>query len=398
MYNWALRYVGALVVSIAFLGEPQLAAALGLALLANVPSVSVAAGGVLILAGLGTTLGSITASPHIRSTLTLEWQPGMYHAASVAIRRGWERSMRWLGSWAGVAQPAASSQVDQHLAGLDRAAGQLERAVYQLQVAQQRLRYASIRSLGQRSGWDQRDLSSYESSVFSQNGEDGVLQEILHRIGVRGKFFVEIGAHATEANCLVLADILGWRGCFLESDGEHLEHLRRKYEGIDAVTVVAARVTADNIDALLDRCDVAADVDVMSIDVDGNDYWLWRGLQRYRPRVIVIEYNASLPAAARLVQPYETHSKWDGSAFFGASRAAMVELAHAKGYRLVHCDIAGVNLFFVCAELAGNGFLPESEVASRPVNYALSAALHPAPSSGRAYVEPPFPAEAERSP
>lgn len=270
--------------------------------------------------------------------------------------------------------------------------------MYQLQTAQKRLRYASIRAMAQRSGWDPRDLSGYESSVFSQNGEDGVLQEILHRIGVRGRFFVEIGAHATEANCLVLADILGWSGCFFESDGEHLEHLRRKYEGIDAVTVVAARVTADNIDALLDRCDVAPDVDVLSIDVDGNDYWLWRALQRHRPRIIVIEYNASLPATARLVQPYDPHSNWDGSAFFGASRSAMVELAHAKGYRLVHCDIAGVNLFFVCAELAGSGFLPESEVASRPVNYALSAALHPAPSSGRSYVDPQPPAQAERSP
>ena len=322
----------------------------------------------------------------------------MYHAASVAVQRAWARSKRRVGLWARARQPVAASQADQHLAALDRAVGQLEHTVYQLQTAQQRLRYASIRSLGERSGWDPHDLSGYESSVFSQNGEDGVLQEILHRIGVRGRTFVEIGAHATEANCLVLADILGWRGCFLESEGEHLEHLRRKYEGLAAVAVVAARVTADNIDALLDRCDVAVDVDVLSIDVDGNDYWLWRALQRHRPRIIVIEYNASLPAAALLVQPYDTHSKWDGSAFFGASRAAMVELAHAKGYRLVHSDIAGVNLFFVCAELAGNRFLPESEVASRPVNYALSAALHPAPSSGRAYVEPPPPAEAERSP
>ena len=72
VYNWALRYVGALVVSIAFLGEPPLAAALSLALLANAPSVSVVASGVLILAGLGRTLRSINASPRIRSTLTLE--------------------------------------------------------------------------------------------------------------------------------------------------------------------------------------------------------------------------------------------------------------------------------------------------------------------------------------
>ena len=315
----------------------------------------------------------------------------MYHAASVAVRRVWERSKRCAGSWAAESQPAAGSRADQHIAGLERAAGQLEHALYQMQTAQQRVRYAAIRGLARHSGWDPRDLSGFESSVFSQNGEDGVLQEILHRIGVASKFFVEIGAHATEANCLVLADILGWRGCFLESDGEHLEHLRRKYAGIDAVAVVAARVTADNIDALLDRCDVAAEVDVLSIDVDGNDYWLWRAMRRFRPRVVVIEYNASLPAAARLVQPYETDSEWDGSAFFGASRGAMLELAHAKGYRLVHCDIAGVNLFFVCAELAGNRFLPESEVASRPVNYALSAALHPAPTSGRTYVEPPSP-------
>lgn len=286
-------------------------------------------------------------------------------------------------------EPPATSRGDLQISALEHALEQLEQALYQMQTAQQRLRYAAIRELAVRSAWDARDLSGFEASVFSQNGEDGVLQEILHRIGIAGGYFVEIGAHAAEANCLLFADVLGWRGCFLESDGDHLVHLQRKYEGVDAVAVVAARVTAENIDALLDSCDVPADIDVLSIDVDGNDYWLWRALHGHRPRIIVIEYNAGLPAAARLVQPYDAESGWDGTAFFGASRGALLDLAHAKGYRLVHGDIAGVNLFFVRAELAADGFLPEDEVARRPVNYSLSAALHQAPRAGRTYVEPP---------
>lgn len=305
------------------------------------------------------------------------------------MQRAWARSKRWVGARSAAPERAAP-HTDDRVARLEHLLGEMkDRLQYQLQTAQQRQRYAPIRELALRSGWDPRDLSGFESSVFSQNGEDGVLQEILRRIGIGERYFVEIGAHAAEANCLVFADILGWRGCFVEADHERLIHLQRKYAGVDTVTVIETRVAADTIDVTLETRDIPADFDVLSIDVDGNDYWLWRGLQRHRPRVVVIEFNASLPADSRLVQPYDGESQWDGTAFFGASRGALLDLAHAKGYRLVHCDIAGVNLFFVREDLAEHGFLPERDVVSRPVNYALSAALHPEPAAGRAYVDAP---------
>jgi hypothetical protein len=195
---------------------------------------------------------------------------------------------------------------------------------------------------------DDRGLTRYESRVSSQNGEDGVIAEILVRIGgPRRRWFVEFGASTgDEGNCVLLAD-RGWSGLFMEPDAEAFAALEAKYRDRDDVITRRASVTADNVEELLAAARTPPDLDVVSIDIDGNDYWIWERLVAFAPRVVVIEYNANLPLDRRLVMPRDDRHAWDGTDYVGASLGALRALGKDKGYELVHTESTGVNAFFV---------------------------------------------------
>jgi hypothetical protein len=226
---------------------------------------------------------------------------------------------------------------------------------------------------------DPPDLTAFELRVFSQNGEDGVLGEILRRTGVGGGGFVEFGTQdGTEGNTVFLAHVLGWSGVYLEPDAAAFAALQRRYAGNPRVRTVQAAVEPDTVEALFAGAGVPEEPDVVSIDVDGNDYWIWRALQHFRPRVVVIEYNGSLDVASRRVMPYTPGFRWDHTSGYGASLGALEDLGAEKGYRLVHTESAGVNAFFVREDLAG-GFPSREAVPRRSANQALMGLDHPAP-------------------
>lgn len=256
-----------------------------------------------------------------------------------------------------------------------------------------RLVYDAISRLGERYArhpgdrHSDGDLTPHELRVFSQNGEDGVIEEILRRIGIATATCVEFGIESgIEGNCVFLADVLGWDALFMESHPDRFAALEGKYRHRPGVQTVRAMVGPDNIDALLDGAGVPTELDVLSIDVDGADYWIWRAIERVRPRVVVIEYNSALDPRRRLVQPLDPSAGWDGTDYFGASLGAITSLAHEKGYRLVHTDLAGVNAFYVARELAGR-FPREDSIAARAPNYFLSGGGHPPHQGGRTYID-----------
>lgn len=259
----------------------------------------------------------------------------------------------------------------------------------QLTRLHQRTRYLAYAELLRR-GVDSGDLTLFELSVFSQNGEDGVLQEIFRRIGTRSRFFIEIGAEVREANGLLLADLLGWSGVFIDADPDRVDELRAKYRGNPRVRVRCSVVTPDNIDRLVADSDSPAEPDLLSVDVDGDDYWIWAACEQIRPRVVVIEFNASLGSVDRRVRPYQGR-RWDDSVNFGSSVAALVQLGERKGYRLAHQESSGTNLFFVKAEewpsLGVSG-----EVADyRGPNYYLDGRRHPGDPDPSRFVDPGTP-------
>jgi hypothetical protein len=253
--------------------------------------------------------------------------------------------------------------------------------------------YAAVGELLHRYEVTSLDLTQFELKAFSQNGEDGVIQEIVRRIGAGNRTFVEFGiGDGREGNCVFLSQILGWRGVFVEADPIAYTHLARRYEHSPHVSTEQAYLEPATIEPTLLRAGADSAPTVLSIDVDGNDYYLWEALETIRPRLVVIEYNASLDPRRPLVQPYSSSGS-DGTAFFGASIAALRRLGLAKGYRLVHTELAGVNAFFVRDDLAQGDFLADEAVPLRPPNYYLDDVVVSRPCApGREYVEPSRPA------
>jgi hypothetical protein len=151
------------------------------------------------------------------------------------------------------------------------------------------------------------------------------------------------------------------------------------------VRTAHAFVTAENVEDLFAAAGVPAEPDVVSIDVDGNDWWIWRALTAHRPRLVVIEYNGNLDPAALLVKPYDPTAEWDLSAWFGASLGAYEWLAATKGYTLVHTDLRGVNAFFLRDDLLPS-FGPVAP-PRRVANYDLMGAHMPGDPSERPWVD-----------
>ena len=231
-------------------------------------------------------------------------------------------------------------------------------------------------------------LTRFEYRVFSQNGEDGVLAELFRRAGVAGPgSFVEFGVQGgREGNCVFLADVLGWSGLFMEMGEDQHAALERKYRANARVRTERAQVAPDNVEDLFARGEVPEEPDVVSIDVDGPDYWIWRALGRFRPRVVVVEYNSSLDPASKLVQPADAPAGWSGTDRYGASLGALAALAEEKGYRLAHTELAGVNAFFVRADL-GVELPPPEAIPARAPNHFLAGHSHPPDPGGLDYVD-----------
>jgi hypothetical protein len=229
---------------------------------------------------------------------------------------------------------------------------------------------------------DPRSLLLHGHRCFSQNAEDGMIDEIFRRIGTGPRFFVEFGVETGLENNTLALLLAGWRGLWIEADPAAARTIRGEFAlAVDAgrLSLVESFVTAENIEQTLRGAGVPEDLDLLSIDIDGNDYWVWKAIRAFQPRAVVIEYNASLGRTARVVRPYEPTRSWDGSAAFGASLAALEALGREKGYALVGCDAVGVNALFVRQDLVGDRFLPPFTAAFlyEPPRFGPTGAGHP---------------------
>lgn len=218
-------------------------------------------------------------------------------------------------------------------------------------------------------------LRNREFKVSSQGGEDGLIAFIFSEIGVTDRRFVEFGVgDGRECMCANLAIWFGWSGLMLESDAaaakaayEHYADLERP--GSD-VQVRQAHVTAENINEVIAETGIEGEIDLLSVDIDGNDYWLWEAMHVVRPRVVVIEYNASLglrPVTVPYDPGFVRWRKHPSGWYHGASLSALARLGARRGYDLVGTDSGGVNAFFVRRDaLAGRLRALTPEAAYRP--------------------------------
>jgi hypothetical protein len=224
------------------------------------------------------------------------------------------------------------------------------------------------------------DLEAHAESVHSQGGEDGVLLRLFERIGVRSRSFVEFGAWDGEhwSNTANLRLNHGWQGLLMEGS-----------DRADGQLVRRERVDAENVEALFAKYGVPQDLDLLSIDIDGNDYWVWDAIRNYCPAVVVVEYNVFFrPEMARTIE-YDPAHAWDKDEYplyHGASLAAFCKLAEGKGYRLAWTEPWCPNAIFVRAERLPRGVvLPDWRAWTR-WDWSLDDYREPTPRPGGRWV------------
>jgi len=210
--------------------------------------------------------------------------------------------------------------------------------------------------------------------AFSQTDEDGILLYIFSIIGTLNKSSVEICAgNGIECNTANLIINHGWNGLLIDGNRTLVRQGQRFYRQhpnthIYPPTFIHSWITRDNVNSVIKTHGFDGDIDLLSIDMDGVDYWIWDAIQVVSPRVVVVEYQDIIGPDRSLTIPYEEHfnaKKYPTTRgmpnFCGASLPAFVKLAKTKGYRLVGCNHYGFNAFFVKNPL-GEHQIPRVEV------------------------------------
>ena len=192
-------------------------------------------------------------------------------------------------------------------------------------------------------------ITIHHKSVFTQNGEDGILEEIFNRLGIKNGYFVEFGVHGIKNNSTYLL-IKGWKGVWIgggSKAGLEINKIFKQQIGSKDLIFSKYWITKDNIENIFKTLNINTEFDYLSIDIDGNDYWVWEAIKSYKPKVVSIEYNATFPSETSWVMAYNPNHHWEQNSYFGASLKALEILGEKKGYKLIGCDFTGCNAFFV---------------------------------------------------
>ena len=204
------------------------------------------------------------------------------------------------------------------------------------------------------------NISKFGIKIYSQNEEDGIILYIFKHIGIKTKRFIEIGVeNGTECNTTNLLKYFDWNGVQIEGDKQFYNSgkiqlrkiLKKKTKN---VKLINSFVTKKNINTIIKK-NLKKKVDLLSIDVDGNDFWIWKEIKYINPRLVVIEYNSFFGSKMSCTIPYNPNFIWDNKkrkSYYGASLKALEKLGKKKKYTLVGVDKNGVNAFFVRNDLA----------------------------------------------
>ena len=203
-------------------------------------------------------------------------------------------------------------------------------------------------------------LMVHGAQYWSQNYEDGMIAEIFRRIGTTSRTFLEIGVGDGSENNTTALLSSGWSGWWIEGDPGSCNAIEAR---LNAMPVIASRLKLhrafafpENIVGILSELGVTPEPDLFSLDIDLNTYHIWAALKDFRPRVVVVEYNAGIPPEQAWIHPYEPDKVWDCTQDQGASLKSYELLGRFFGYSLVGCDIVGINAFFVRNDLVANHF------------------------------------------
>jgi hypothetical protein len=202
-----------------------------------------------------------------------------------------------------------------------------------------------------------KGLSVFEYKVYSQWGEDGIIQYLIHNTAIENQVFVEFGVeNYTEANTRFLLVNNNWSGLVIDGSEENIDYVKNddiywKHQ----LTAACSFITKDNINDLILNAGISGDIGLLSVDIDGNDYWVWEAINVVNPRIVVAEYNSVFGDTFEVTVPYSSdfqrRKAHYSCLYYGASLAALCGLAEKKGYVFVGCNSAGNNAFFIRSDL-----------------------------------------------
>ena len=209
-----------------------------------------------------------------------------------------------------------------------------------------------------------------EWGVFSQFGEDGILNWLISFFPDIPKIFVEIGVgDYTECNTRLLLDGYGWRGHIFEGDSRSIDKIKKSKDlWKKNIDINKSFINKKNINELLKKKVKENEIGVLSLDIDGNDFWVWKAIESIKPKIFICEYNSLFGDMLPLSIPYNKNfirsNAHYSNQYFGASINAMIKLSESKGYTFIGTPSTGVNAFFIETKYA-NKILPYISVIKK---------------------------------
>lgn len=198
-----------------------------------------------------------------------------------------------------------------------------------------------------------KNIHHSEFKVFSQWGDDGIINFLINYLEIESKRFIEFGVESyTECNTRFLLVNDNWTGLIMDGSSSHINSV--KNEDISwkfNLTAVAAFITAENINQVIEENDFNGEIGLLSIDIDGNDYWVWKAINIIKPVIVIIEYNSVFGSENPWTVPYKasfnrTEAHYT-NLYYGSSLTALCNLSEEKGYTFIGCNSNGNNAYFV---------------------------------------------------
>lgn len=250
----------------------------------------------------------------------------------------------------------------------------LSEVVIKASLTVRRSQYEELKK--ERLATSKKILSGHGYKVFSQSDEDGIINEIFRRIGVASKTFVEFGVGNGLENNTVALLYDGWSGLWIEGSSELCREIEAGFKTAIKSGQLNLRnsfVTPDNINKLISEEINFSEIDLLSVDIDGNDAHVFDRITCVSPRVIVFEYNAKFGPSLSYCMAYDSNYGWSKTDRFGASLKYLERLLSRNGYSCVGCNIVGTNAFFVRNDLLSHHFFAPytSETHFEPARYEL---------------------------
>ncbi|CAN5738296.1 hypothetical protein BH11PSE8_BH11PSE8_17670 [soil metagenome] len=204
------------------------------------------------------------------------------------------------------------------------------------------------------------DPRKHEFKVYSQWGEDGIIDHLASKVEIPNKTFIEFGVETyVECNTLFLLKHRNWSGLVIDGSADNVAKIiASETYWQNSLFAACSFITKDNINTLIREGGFAGDLGLLSVDIDGNDYWVWEAIDCVSPRIIVSEYNSLFGPTAKVSTPYQADfyrtRAHPSNMYYGASIAALTHQATLRGYSLVAGNSAGNNVFFVRNDCMGD--------------------------------------------